>query len=103
MPQNTHSTDTPALLISLFPYLLKPGTSQNDPKSAKTTRNDPKRPETTQNQPIDPQKIAKRLQTTHNFEIGEIWNFPPVFFFKFLAQMPKFRPFGPKSINFPIF
>ena len=59
MPQNTHSTDTPALLISLFPYLLKPGTSQNDPKPAKTTRNDPKSanrpPKNCETTPNDPQ------------------------------------------------
>ena len=78
MPESTHSTDTPAMLISLFLYLLKPGTSQNDPK----------RPETTQNQPNDPQKIAKQLETTHNFETGEIWNFPLVFFSNFWLKCP---------------
>ena len=45
--------------------------------------------------PVTSQKnFLKRPETTQNFEIREI---------KFLAQMSKFRSFGPKSINFLIF
>ena len=61
-------------------YLLKPGTSQNDPR-----------------------KIAKRPKTIQNFEIREICNFLLVFVLQISSQMSKFRPLGPKSINFLIF
>ena len=61
-------------------YLLKPGTSQNDPR-----------------------KIAKRPKTIQNFEIREICNFVLVFVLQISSQMSKFRPLGPKSINFLIF
>ena len=61
-------------------YLLKPGTSQNDPR-----------------------KIAKRPKTIQNFEIREICNFLLVFVLQISSQMSKFRPLGPKSFNFLIF
>ena len=61
-------------------YLLKPGTSQNDPR-----------------------KIAKRPKMIQNFEIREICNFLLVFVLQISSQMSKFRPLGPKSINFLIF
>ena len=61
-------------------YLLKPGPSQNDPR-----------------------KIAKRPKTIQNFEIREICNFLLVFVLQISSQMSKFRPLGPKSINFLIF
>ena len=47
-------------------YLLKHGTTQNDPKPAKTSQNDMKWPKTSQN---DPPKNAKRPETTQNFKI----------------------------------
>ena len=46
-------------------YLLKLGTSQNDPKPAKTSRNQPKRPE---NKQSNPNKIVKQPETTGKFK-----------------------------------
>ena len=70
-----------------FAYLQKPGTSENNPKTAETTQekllNEPKRP-----------KILK---------LGKFGIFHYFSFFDFLAQMPKFRPLETKSINFLIF
>ena len=78
------------------------------------SRNQLRQPETSRN---DPQKIAKRPKTTQNFKSGEIWNFYEIFlkayfedadfksdnsFRKFRTYVPKFRHFGPKSINFLI-
>ena len=80
MPQNTHSTDTPALLISLFPYLLKPGTSQNDPKPAKTTRNDPKRPKISQS---TPKKLRNDSKRPTILKLGKYGIFHQFFFSNF--------------------
>ena len=56
------------VLISLTQYLLKPRTSQNEPKPLETTR-----------------KTAKRSETTQTFKIVEIWNFLIAFFFQILS------------------
>ena len=48
-----------------YPYLLKPGTSQNDPKLAKTSqtsRSDPKPAKTTQEKLRNDQKLLKILK-----------------------------------------
>ena len=65
-------------------YLLKLGTSQNDPKRAKTSQNDPiapPPPPPTQKKTKTKTKIVKRPETTQNFETWKIWNFLLVFVF----------------------
>ena len=46
------------------------------------TRKDPKRAETSRNHPKGPKKISKRLETTQNLKIEEIWNLTLAFAFQ---------------------
>ena len=48
-------------------YLLKPGTSQNNPKRAKTTRNQEKRAETSQIDPKAAETTQEKLQNDPKF------------------------------------
>ena len=57
-------------------YLLKFGTSQNQPKPVETSRNGSKRAKTTS------PKNSKQPKTTQNFKSGEIWNFLLAFVFQ---------------------
>ena len=59
-----------------FPYLRKPGTTQNQPKWAETSQNNPKPTKTTT------KKIAKWSEIIQHFETGEIWNFLLIFIFQ---------------------
>ena len=60
------------------------------------TRNEPKRPETSQ-------EWVETTQNVKMLKLGKFGVFYQLSFFKFWAQMPYFRNFGPKSINFLIF
>ena len=64
-------------------YLLKPGTSRNQPKPTKVT-----------------QKIAKRRKATPNFKIGEICDFLQAFVIKILSSNTQIWAFGSKCISF---
>ena len=81
-------------MFDKLPYLLKPGTSQNDQKLAKTSRDDPKPSITT------PKKLRNHPKRPKISKLGKSRIFYWLSFFKFRAQ--KFY-FGPKSINFLIF
>ena len=72
-------------------YLLKPGTSQNYSKPAKTSRNQPKRPK----------KYCKTTRNDLKFQnSGSLKFFSSFCFSNIEEKIAKFEYFGPKSINF---